>query len=308
MERREIFLNIHIPKTGGSTFIGMLERNFGLNGFGKGFCDDRGLLDDYQQDARQIEKVLAAYPEITCYSTHRLSLDLPYYRDDWSLRPMTLIRDPVSRFTSHYFFHRHHTNMIPQTSEMGINEYTDWALAQGNQPMYISGQTRFLTGMIGPEAVRRVEEHIKDRQLLLLPLHRFDEVCVLLERSFPHRFRDCTYKITNVSKKDQTLDQEQLERIKAHVGSDVDLLAIADRQLDERLASLFHSEDDRASALKEFQERCHARTQAQVPLKGPSKARRQLMRLLDVSPLKVYRSIRRNADRIRIRARGSSGP
>ena len=304
MESRKIFINIHIPKTGGSTFIDMLARNFGRQGFGKGFCDDRGLLDDYQQDARQIEKVLAAYPEITCYSTHRLSLDLPYHREDWDLQPLTLIREPVGRFTSHYFFHRHHTNIIPQAKEMGIGEYTDWALAHGNQPMYIGGQTRFLTGTVGPEAIRLVEEYIRTRKLLLLPLHRFDEVCVMLERSFPHRFRDCTYIITNVSKKDQKLDGEQLERIKSHVGSDADLLTIAERQLDDRLAGLFRSAHDRALALEEFRERCRARA---GPREGPSRFRRQLVRLLDVSPLKVYRSIRRNADRIRTRARGLPG-
>ena len=294
MRPRRIFLYIHIPKTGGVTFLDVLARNFGAGVFGKGFCHDGGIFYAIQFEADQVEKILATYPEVTCYSTHSLSLDLPYDRADWDLRPMTIVRDPVSRFISHYFYHRHHTILVPQAKEMGLEEYTDWALARGNQPMYISGQTRFLTGQIGPEAIRQIEEHIVSHNLILLPLHRFDEACVMLERSFPDQFRDATYRISNVSKKDQKPDPGLLDRIRSYVGSDADLLAIADRQLDEMLNL---SADDRVAAVEAFRERCRARSE---PFEARSKLRGQLERILDVSPLKVYRRLRRTVTFARV--------
>ncbi|MBW1887598.1 MAG: sulfotransferase family 2 domain-containing protein, partial [Deltaproteobacteria bacterium] len=170
MLQRNVWINIHIPKCGGSTVVNILRQNFGA-----GFRDGRALLDTFQYTSSQVAEILNYHPYITCYSDHKLSMDLPFDLPNVRFHIMTFVRDPVDRFLSHYFYHRNHSDYVPQTKTMDLDQYIDWALVQRNQPMYINGQTRFLTECGNAQGLAKVQRLLESENVMIFPFSRFDE-------------------------------------------------------------------------------------------------------------------------------------
>ena len=130
---------------------------------------------------------------------------MPYDLPQTNIISITFVRDPVERFISHYFLHRNHkVNWVNEAKILPISKYIEYGLEEKNQPMYINGETRFLTGFPNQEGLERVKKQAQKGQFYIFPLSRFDESCLLLERLFPQQLKDCSYpKYSNVSQKDQ---------------------------------------------------------------------------------------------------------
>ena len=206
---RKILIHIHIPKCGGSTFREILKENHGT-----GYFNTNSVLNNYQYKASQILEILNHHPTCTCLSGHKLSTDLPYDHPQYQLNPITFVRDPVDRFVSHYFFHRHHVkNWVPEAKFMLLDEYIDWALVENNQIMYVNGQLRFLTGDAFEENLTLIDNLTTTNGLLLLPIEYFNDALVILNRLLPDSFASIFAERINISTKDQTLTPKQRERI-----------------------------------------------------------------------------------------------
>ena len=217
---RQVFVHLHIPKCGGTAVVEVLSRNFrGALG------NTNGILNDYQYDADQVARIIQHYPHLRCLTGHKLSLDLPFDREGLDIQAFTFIRDPVDRFVSHYFYHRNHTNFVPEAKSMDLLEYTDWALRQGNQKMYIDGQTRFLSG----GSLDKIRSAVTSGKLLLFPLAKIQESFHTLAHKFPDAFTDVTTAQENVSRKDQALPAGFRERVLPYVQDDLLLLELAGR-------------------------------------------------------------------------------
>lgn len=217
---RQIFVHIHIPKCGGTSVSDFLSRNFGPY-----LGNTNGLLNDYQYNSAQVARIIDHYPELKCLTGHKLSLDLPFYREDLEIHAFTWIRDPVERFVSHYFYHRNHTNIVPEAKSMSLPEYTEWALKDGNQKMYINGQTRFISG----GSLDLINSAVKDKRLILFPLSRIRESFITLAHQFPEVFIDTRFVIKNISKKDQNLPNNFRENVLPYVEEDMRLLELAEQ-------------------------------------------------------------------------------
>ena len=215
---RRIFVHLHIPKCGGSAVIDVLRRNFR-----SGLGNTNGILNDYQYDAEQVARIIRHYPDLRCLTGHKLSLDLPFDREGLDIQAFTFIRDPVDRFVSHYFYHRNHTNFVPEAKTMDLLGYADWALSQGNQPMYVNGQTRFLSG----GSLDKVRELARGRRLLLFPSADIQGSFNALARAFPESFVDVRTAHKNVSKKDQPLPAGFRALVLPYVQDDMALLELA---------------------------------------------------------------------------------
>lgn len=215
---RQLFVHLHIPKCGGSTVVDFLSRNFGPD-----LGTTNSILNDYQYDAAQIARIIDNFPHLQCLTGHKLSLDLPFYRKDLDIKAFTWVRDPVDRFVSHYWYHRNHTNLVPEAKTMDLLEYTEWALKYEHQKMYINGQTRFLSG----GSVETIRSMVKDGNLLLFPLSKLQESFYTLSHKFPEIFVDLKIKNKNVSKKDQTLPDNFRELILPYVEEDLYVLELS---------------------------------------------------------------------------------
>lgn len=210
---RKILIHVHIPKCGGSSFVEALKHKHG-----KGFKTTNSILNDYQYNARQIEKIIKHYPSCTCLSGHKLSLHLPYNSQEFSLFVISLIRDPVDRFLSHYFYHRQQKNAcwVPQTKNMKLEEYIQWALEAENQPAYIDGQVKFLSGMSGEKGYQWIRTYSDKENVLLLPLEKYDQALNMLHRHYPDYFDQNETLQINKSYKDQPIPEELMKRIRCY--------------------------------------------------------------------------------------------
>ena len=216
---RKIFAHLHIPKCGGSTVTDFLKRNFP----GRQLADTYGILNDYQYSANQVARIVDHNPQLRCITGHKLSLELPFDRSDLAVHAFTFVRDPVDRFLSHYFYHRNHTTLVPQAKALTLSDYVDWALADGNQKMYINGQVKFLA----QGNLDLIRCATAENRLHLFPVSHLEDSLLTLRNMFPDEFSYTDIKTRNVSKKDQTIPNDLRDRVLPYVADDLALLALA---------------------------------------------------------------------------------
>lgn len=215
---KTIFIHLHIPKCGGSTASDFLYRNLGRSLYS---CNS--ILNDYQYTSEQINKIIGHYPGLKCLTGHKLSLNLPFDRDDINIKSICWVRDPVDRFVSHYFYHRNHTTLVPEAKILSLEDYICWALEDEHQKMYINGQVRFLSG--GRLSI--IQECINNGTLLLFPLSKLKESFYTLTINYPDYFFDWSVRTKNVSKKDYKITNNIRDRVMPFVKNDLVLMNLA---------------------------------------------------------------------------------
>lgn len=257
-ERRQTFFHVHVRKCGGSTFhTTILARNFGA-----GYYRDAALIDD-RYGAAQVEEILGNCPWLRAYSSHKISLNLPYESPRSEIQAIAFVRDPVARFVSHYFYLRHHALDWDRTArEDSLDRYIERAI-EGNwfREQRQHSELRQLTEAMGDEGLAKVERYLATGCVWLFPVERFDEACVVLERRFPRAFRDTSYaKRANRSQVDQSLSKVAEAKLRGAIDqAEFQLMDLAQRQLDEALRRYVGDASQQAEALREHRQRCERR-------------------------------------------------
>jgi Sulfotransferase family len=99
-DNKTMYFFIHLPKTGGSSVRRWLNRHF-LDAH----YSSTSLIESSLLTPEQVDIIVGGHRrKIKCYSDHRLSLYSVRYVDN--AQPFTIIRNPVDRFLSRYFFFR----------------------------------------------------------------------------------------------------------------------------------------------------------------------------------------------------------
>jgi len=211
---RDVWIHIHIPKCGGSTFEGILKRNFG-----NGYRTTNSILNNYWYNDHQILQILNAFPSLTCLAGHKISLNLPYTESGFRLIVSCFVRNPVDRFLSAYYFHRSHqvTNHKSQAREMNIEDYIHWTYEEANFKMSKNGQVKYLIGNRDIEENESYVDHIfsvaEENNVMLFPLDMFDEALALMSAIYPDYLRNLNYQREKISLKDQIISSEQTEKL-----------------------------------------------------------------------------------------------
>lgn len=266
---------IHITKTGGSSFKQLLKRNLGA-----AYHEHYGYIWEDPYTAEQIEWLFKTHTAFRCFVAHRLNLDLPFQSEHFSLKAITFVRDPTSRFLSHYFFHRN--NDMPGheiTQKLSVDEFVRHALEEGKESWLIDGQFRYLTKKIGSLRIDDIQTLVRKDQLYLFPLSSFDDTCVILEKELPSFFPDASYVRENVSIRDQKETPELREKIASFMNLDYRLLEIGAEQVERLKKKHFSSDSDFAEARKKFIARCNFRLNY---LWRPRKAAGKILRKMRV--------------------------
>lgn len=258
---RDCFLFVHITKCGGSTFQHVLAR-----AFRGGYYYQPTPIWQRPFSRAEVEKFLAEHQEVTCFAGHRLSLDLPFETPAANILALTLIREPVGRVLSHYFYHRNDLQCgYPETRELDLDAYMRYALVEGHESWLADGQYKYLTRGDPSLGMDGIERLVREGRFLPLPLARMEEVSLMLEAAYPQHFRDCSYVRQNASRKDQPVSAEVKTLIAEHMDLDRRLEKMAHTLLDERLAQLFPTDATKQRALRDFRRRCTVRRLVKEP-------------------------------------------
>jgi hypothetical protein len=252
--RRSVWLHVHVPKAGGSTLRHLFRRNFD-----KGYYNATSLLETKQYSRDEVAEIVCNHPHVRCYSDHKLSLDLPFDLPQALLFAVCFVRDPVERFISRYFFHRHFEEVQCIAQQVSFREFAEAELVRGETHPSTNSQINFLSGGRSNTDLTLVQAAIDTGRAFLFPVERFDEACICLEKVYPDAFSDLSYVLTNVSRKDEMVTPENREFIRPFLASDLPLIELAHEQLDHLLKSAFASQIEGQTFLAEFRDRCSRR-------------------------------------------------
>jgi hypothetical protein len=248
------WLHVHVPKAGGSTLRQLMNRNFG-----KGFYNSESLLETKQYTREDVSEIVRCHPWVRCMSDHKLSLDLPYSHETADVYALSYVRDPVERFISRYFFHRHFEEVNCIAQKMSFRDFANAELVEQYAHPQTNSQIHFLTCGKTKDDVSLIETALATGRAFLFPIERFDESCICLEKMFPESFPDLTYVRANVSKKDADVSAEDRELVLRYLKQDQAVCDLAESFLESTLNRLFPSAGEREETLAKFKERCSCR-------------------------------------------------
>ncbi|MEL7497137.1 MAG: sulfotransferase family 2 domain-containing protein [Planctomycetota bacterium] len=248
------WLHVHVPKAGGSTLRQLMNRNFG-----DGFYNSKSLLETKQYSCGDVSEIVRCHPWVTCFSDHKLSLDLPYDHEFSKIFALSYVRDPVERFISRYFFHRHFEEVNCIAQRMSFRDFANAELIEQEVHPQTNSQIFFLNGGRSNDDMALIKNSLETGKAFLFPIERFDESCIVLERKFPTFFSDLSYVRANVSKKDAEVTEAERDLAYRYLKLDYPVVELANQFLERMLDENFVSEDDRNSSLAEFKDRCSRR-------------------------------------------------
>ena len=217
------FVFIHIPKCAGTSFGGFLKDCF------KGtYIDGRSLLSDrtFKYSLSDVRQILQTFQVFKCFADHKFSLSLP---DDMPIMPMAIIREPVARFLSHYFYCREvATDGIVfdlDAQQLTLSEYIDKTLYDEPKQDLWNGQCWHLMGASSYEEKEQGLARLLDRDFFCVPVDHLSTAALFLHWKFPDTFKSRTVLKENITSRGTRppVEDELIDRIQKRMDLDVKL-------------------------------------------------------------------------------------
>lgn len=208
-ENPPFFVHIHIPKTGGTTFNSVLERNL------KDRYDPfqgRWIAHFPKLTARQVKDYAETQPGIIASSSHKFSLDLPYSDCRRPIIPIALIRNPIDRFLSFYFHVRFRPWSKHIAKELFLDNFIDYVIKNMSGD-FVDSHLLYLLPNENEENYLKVADMVEREILHLIPTSHMQRGLCKLRSEFPLFFEDIRFNIENKSTRDQEVTDAHREKI-----------------------------------------------------------------------------------------------
>lgn len=256
------YLFLHVPKTAGSMFRGIVHQNFGNEA-----AIENPFYSKHIYSASQIDSLFDLYP-YRIYSGHVFRLLPALEAHGGMLNLIAFVRDPIEKARSAYYYlaEREMTRADHLVKRHSFVQMVDYVIANNVEDSFVldSSQLDWLVGQ-NQASVDPVADAVRTGRLALFPTEQFDLACVLLERLFEHDFVDCSYRAKqNVSQKKASKDPDN-ERAVARrlpwIARDSALHEYARDNIASLSRDLLGAAPAVDAALQEFRDRCARRSQ-----------------------------------------------
>ena len=213
---RKIIIHRHLFKNAGTTFDGILEKNFGT-----GFCDHRDDKPMREHGEEYLTRYLQKNLHIKALSSHHIWFNL-FMRQDIELIPVLFLRHPIERIRSVYNFEKKQQSDSlgsQMAKKLNFREYVMWRMKDETPTTIRNFQTRYLAGTKTQKALN--EDHFKlaKHQLENSPFIGVVDLFELSLVNFDHAFRkmgmelNFDYQSKNVSKPFENANYENRAKI-----------------------------------------------------------------------------------------------
>jgi hypothetical protein len=235
--RKDLFIHLHIPKTGGTTLRDIIQRQYRA---------EKILMIPKLEESENILK------EVSTSQINQLKLiqgHLKYgIHNHFHRRAkyFAIIRDPINRVLSTYYYVLSQKNN-PQNLSTSNNQMTIYDFVQsGVNPFLINGQTQLISGKTGEidnpiieseELFSLAKENIENDFLFLGITEMFDETILILKNMLGWHMP--YYSIANRTKKKPNYDAVNptiISFIKEHNQLDIKLYNITKTSLLNKIA------------------------------------------------------------------------
>lgn len=233
--RRRAIIFVHIPKAAGTTLNKILAHQYGLN---RVFALKEGIegrsLRDFQELPEAQRRKLKVVRGHFNFGLHDLLPQSSTY--------ITLLRNPVDRALSHYYyvlkFPTHYLHAQIAGQQMSLKDYITSELSielDNHQARMVAGGEAALVpfGQCSTQVLEVAKQHLQEQFAVVGTVERFDETLVLLKEVFG--WATPFYTKANVTQnrpKRRSLSAEELDLITSRNQIDLELYDYANRQLD----------------------------------------------------------------------------
>ena len=235
--RKDLFIHLHIPKTGGTTLRDIIQRQY---------RSEKILMIPKLEESENILKEVSTSQinQLKLIQGHlKYGLHNHFHR---RAKYFAIIRDPINRVLSTYYYVLSQKNN-PQNLSTSNNQMTIYDFVQsGVNPFLINGQTQLISGKTGDidnpiieseELFSLAKENIENDFLFLGITEMFDETILILKNMLGWHMP--YYSIANRTKKKPNYDAVNptiISFIKEHNQLDIKLYNITKTSLLNRIA------------------------------------------------------------------------
>lgn len=237
---------LHLMKTGGRTLVHILKQNYERNA--RFHCSKKPgeTLQDLQALSEEQRRSLHLFYGHIEFGLHETLPQSSTY--------VTLLRHPVERVVSHYYYgfftDKHYTHELVNTQNMSLTDYMAYGMTELD-----NGQTRRIAGSMSnhipfgkctSELLDIAKQNLDKKFLLAGLTERFDEFLLLLGRSLGLHHVLYTRSNVNTQKPTaQAITADDRDSVLKYNQLDLELYTYATQKFDqliERLGQPFQSE------------------------------------------------------------------
>jgi hypothetical protein len=182
INKHEALIFLHIPKTAGTTLMSILDRQYKPGAIFSTYGNAQEAVDKFKTFSESQRMNIRVLKGHIPFGVHTFLPQPSHY--------FTILRDPIDRIISHYYFvlettsHYLHDRVTSQN--MTLKDY----VSNGIATRLDNGQTRIISGVgdtvgfgqCSPEMLETAKKHLRGMPVVGLS-ERFDETVILLKRN-----------------------------------------------------------------------------------------------------------------------------